>query len=106
MTVMYYTDGEAALIYLTAALKYDLAAASSDLHKELADCPWLKSVTDRHSEGSVAMRWMDFRTAINSDLKPTRGAKLPQIRRVVESFEWLTSLTIRDDLVTMEEAAA
>lgn len=96
---MYYTDYEAAVIYLTAALKYDLKPASSDLHRELADCPWLKEVTRRHSGGSVAMRWMDFRTAVNSDLRPTRGAKLPQIRRIIEDCEWLTGLTIREDLL-------
>lgn len=96
---MYYTDGEAAMIYLTAAIKYDLAPASSDLHRELVECPWLKAVTDRHGEGSVAMRWMDFRTAINTEVKPTRGAKLPQIRRVIEDYSWLTGRTIRDDLL-------
>ena len=96
--VTYYTDYEAALIYLTAALKYDLAPASSELHKELADCPWLRTVTSRHSEGSVALRWMDFRTAVNPRLKPTKGAKLPQVKRIVEEWEWLTRIPLRDDL--------
>jgi len=102
-TMQYYTDYEAALIYLTAVFKYKLAAPSNELRKELDDCPWLQTVIDRHSEGSIALRWTDFRTAVCPDLKPTRGAKLPQIRRIVEEWEWLTSLSLRDDL---SEAAA
>lgn len=99
-TMQYYTDHEAALIYLTAVFKYKLAAPSSELRKELEDCPWLLTVTERHSEGSIALRWTDFRTAVNPDLKPTRGARLPQVRRIVEDWKWLTNLSLRDDLIS------
>lgn len=95
----YYTDGEATLIYLTAVFRYQLAAPSTELRKELDDCPWLHSVTARHSTGSIALRWTDFRTAVTADLKPTRGARLPQVRRIVEDWQWLTGLPLREDLI-------
>jgi hypothetical protein len=44
------------------------------------------------------LRWMDFRTAVNPRLKPTKGAKLPQVKRIVEEWEWLTRIPLRDDL--------
>jgi hypothetical protein len=102
--MQYYTDSEAALIYLTLVFKYKLAAPSNDLSRELGECPWLTegkyAVTVRHSPGSIAMRWTDFRTAVDPDLKPTRGARLPQNRRIVENWEWLTKLPMREDLTT------
>jgi hypothetical protein len=104
--VSYYTDHEAALIYLTAALKYKMAPASPGLRRELEDCPWLKEVTARHSGGSAAMRWMDFRTATVPSIKPTRGAKLPQVRRIIEQYEWLTNLQHRDNLEPELKSAA
>lgn len=89
----YYTDYEAALIYLTV-VQHDLAAPSLDL---IAALP--AHLRKRHSIGSITMRWTDFRTAVNPELKPTRGAKLPQIKRIVDEFEFITKLTLRDDLL-------
>lgn len=100
MQQQHYTDDEATRIYLTAALKYKLAPPSTELRKELEDCPWLQPVLQRHSEGSIALRWTDFRTAVNPDLKPTRGARLPQVKRIVEDWQWLTSIPLRDDLIS------
>lgn len=92
---MYYTDYEAALIYLTAVTR-NMAAPST---KELEVCPALAVVLKRHSPGSVAMRWTDFRTAVSPNLKPTRGAKLPQVRRIIEDLECVTGLSLREDLL-------
>jgi hypothetical protein len=108
-SVNYYTDNEAALIYLTLVFKYHLAAPSKELHRELNECPWLTegdfAVTKRHGPGSIELRWTDFRTAVDPDLKPTRGASLPQIRRIVENWEWLTHLSFREDLISQTNAA-
>lgn len=100
----YYTDHEAALIYLTAALKYKMAPASPGLRRELEACPWLKEVTARHSSGSAAMRWMDFRTATVPSVRPTRGAKLSQVRRIIQQYEWLTNIPLREDLGQQQAA--
>lgn len=95
----HYTDYEAALIYLTLVFKFRLAGHSTQFRKELQECEWLEQLFDRHSFGSVSLRWNDFRTAVNPDLKATRGARLPQVRRIVEDWEWLTGLSLRPDLI-------
>lgn len=95
----HYTDYEAALIYL-AAVKRNLAPPSYKLRRELTDCPELAFVHRRHSTGSIAMRWTDFRTAVSPGLKPTRGAKLRQIRRIVKDLEAVTGFSLRKDLVS------
>lgn len=98
MDTMYYTDYEATLIYLTAVLHYQLDAPSPLLRKELEQCPWLDQILERHSFGSVVMRWQDFRTAVLKELKPTKGANLKQVKKIVREFEWLTNMPLRDEL--------
>jgi hypothetical protein len=95
---MHYTDEESILIYLTAVFKYGLAAPSPELREELKECPWLDTLFDRHSFGSVVMRWTDFRTAVLSDRRPTKGANLAQVKRIVQQWEWLTNLPLRQEL--------
>jgi hypothetical protein len=95
---MHYTDEETILIYLTAVFKYGLAAPSPELRKELQECPWLDPLFERHSFGSVVMRWTDLRTAVLSDRRPTKGANLAQVKRIVNQWEWLTNLPLRQEL--------
>lgn len=99
MSSMYYTDYEAVLIYLTV-IKHNLSAPSHELRKELSEYPALRFVLKRHSPGSIAMRWTDFRTAVSPDLRPTRGAKLPQVKRIIEDLEFFTGLPLREDMVS------
>jgi hypothetical protein len=94
----YYTDSEAILIYLTLVFHYHLDPPSPALHKELEECPWLDPILERHSFGSVALRWNDFRTAVLKDKRPTKGAGLAQVKRIVSDLEWLTNLPLRDEL--------
>lgn len=98
MVMNAYTDYEAALIYLTAALYYHLDTPSPELRKELEQCPWLDQILERHSFGSVSLRWNDFRTAVLKDKKPTKGAGLRQVRKIVKDLEFLTNLPLRDEL--------
>jgi hypothetical protein len=94
----YYTDYETALIYLTAVFCYQLDAPSPELRKELEDCPWLDQILERHSFGSVSLRWNDLRTAVLKDKRPTKGASLRQVKQTIKDLEWLTNLPLRDEL--------
>lgn len=94
----YYTDYEAALIYLTA-VRHDLAAPSRAL---IASFP--EHLRRRHGPGSIALRWTDFRTAVNPDLKPTRGAHLPQVKRIIRELQPVTGVSLRDDLAVPQAA--
>lgn len=102
MDTMYYTDYESTLIFLTAVFRYNLDAPSQELRRELRDCPWLDQILERHSFGSVQMRWTDFRTAVLKDKRPTKGAGLAQVKRIVSQWEWLTNLPLREELQTTE----
>lgn len=94
MTSMhYYTDYEHTLIYLTM-VTHDLGAPSDEL---IAAFP--EHLRRRHSPGSIALRWTDFRTAVNPDLRPTRGARLKQVKRIIRELEPYTGLQLRDDLI-------
>lgn len=94
----HWTDYEAITLYLTL-VRCDLASHSPMFREELRQLPQIEFLFDRHSFGSVSMRWNDFRTALNPNLRPTRGARLPQVRRIINDWEWLTGLSIRPELI-------
>jgi hypothetical protein len=96
----HWTDYEAIVLYLALARR-KFATHSPFFREELREFPEIEFLFERHSFGSVSMRWNDFRTAVNPDLKPTKGAGLKQVRRIIQDWEWLTEKPLRPDLISV-----
>jgi hypothetical protein len=84
-----FTDYEAALIFVTAAVRYGIEYAPSDrLVKERPECPWLEAVITRHGPDSVEAKWYDFRSGILPGHARKRGVS-KQVEQVVHDLGWM-----------------
>jgi hypothetical protein len=87
-----FTDYEAAVIFVTAAIKYGIDYAPSDqLVKERPQCPWLEPIIARHrSPDTVEPKWGDFRSTMLPRLQRKRGVS-KQVEKIARELGWIVT---------------
>ncbi len=84
-----FTDYEAALIFVTAVVRYGIGYAPSDrLVKERPECPWREAIIARPGPDSVEAKWYDFRSAILPGHARKRGVS-EQVEQVMRDLGWM-----------------